>query len=115
MNTENIHTTGFITLATWSSNSQGSPLLNSFLREVIGTFFSSCRNLRMPIPKLTLVGSVKFLESPAITPPQQNQRFSVLKKYPRLGSAFVRDYTRQSIDLNPALVLASPEMGAPKM
>ncbi|MBU3557434.1 hypothetical protein ICN18_07315 [Polynucleobacter sp. Ross1-W9] len=112
MNAVNLSTTGFNILATWSANSQSSPLLNTFLHEDIENFLCSCRRLGMPISKLDFAVKVLFLGSQATLFPQQTQSITSLQKFLRLGSTWI---TLPWSALIIGLALASLVMEAPKM
>jgi hypothetical protein len=112
MNAVNLSTTGFNILATWSANSQSSPLLNTFLHEDIENFLCSCRRLGMPISKLDFAVKVLFLGSQATLFPQQTQSITSLQKFFRLGSAWIALPWSALII---GLALASLVMEAPKM
>ena len=112
MNAVNLSTTGFNILATWSANSQSSPLLNTFLHEDIENFLCSCRRLGMPISKLDFAVKVLFLGSQATLFPQQTQSITSLQKFLRLGSAWIALPWSALII---GLALASLVMEAPKM
>jgi len=112
MNAVNLSTTGFNILATWSANSQSSPLLNTFLHEDIENFLCSCRRLGMPISKLDSAVKVHFLGSQATLFPQQTQSITSLKKFSSPGNALLAPLWSTLIT---GLALASLVMEAPKM
>jgi len=112
MNAVNLSTTGFNILATWSSNSQSSPLLNTFSHEDIQNFLCRCHSLGMPISKLDFAIKVHFLGSLVTLFPQHTQSITSLQKFLRLSSAWI---VLPWSALIVGLALASLIMEAPKM